>query len=79
MAGVFPWLAKWQRTIFVRRDKRSKKPAFAVAPWQSGFENRDALVLVSRRHRSEGWGVSALQKRIDGAVVATHPHGRIMM
>lgn len=67
---VFSWLAKWQRTIFVERDKRSKT-GIAVGAMAERLESRDALVLFPEGTSSEGWGVLPFKSALIGAVVAT--------
>ena len=67
---VFSWLAKWQRTIFVERDRRSKT-GIAVGAMADRLEGRDALVLFPEGTSSEGWGILPFKSALIGAVVAT--------
>lgn len=67
---VFSWLAKWQRTIFVERDKRSKT-GIAVDAMTKRLESQDALVLFPEGTSSEGWGILPFKSALIGAVVAT--------
>lgn len=67
---VFSWLAKWQRTIFVERDQRSKT-GVTIGAMVERLENHDALVLFPEGTSSEGWGVLPFKSALIGAVVAT--------
>lgn len=67
---IFSWLAKWQRTIFVERDRRSKT-GIAVDAMAERLESRDALVLFPEGTSSEGWGILPFKSALIGAVVAT--------
>ncbi len=67
---VFSWLAKWQRTIFVERDRRSKT-GIAVGAMSDRLESGAALVLFPEGTSSEGWGILPFKSALIGAVVAT--------
>lgn len=67
---VFSWLAKWQRTIFVERERRSKT-GIAVGAMAERLESQDALVLFPEGTSSEGWGILPFKSALIGAVVAT--------
>ena len=67
---VFSWLAKWQRTIFVERDRRSKT-GIAVGAMADRLESRVALVLFPEGTSSDGWGILPFKSALIGAVVAT--------
>ncbi|MEP0522003.1 MAG: lysophospholipid acyltransferase family protein [Hyphomicrobiales bacterium] len=67
---IFSWLAKWQRTIFVERDKRSRT-GVALGAMVNRLENGDALVLFPEGTSSEGWHVLPFKSALIGAVVET--------
>lgn len=67
---VFSWLAKWQRTIFVERERRSKTGA-AIDAMVERLESHDALVLFPEGTSSEGWGILPFKSALIGAVVAS--------
>jgi 1-acyl-sn-glycerol-3-phosphate acyltransferase len=67
---VFSWLAKWQRTIFVERDRRSRT-GIAVDAMADRLEGGEALVLFPEGTSSEGWGILPFKSALIGAVVAT--------
>lgn len=67
---VFSWLAKWQRTIFVERDKRSKT-GVALDAMVRRLEDGDALVLFPEGTSSEGWQLLPFKSALIGAVVET--------
>lgn len=67
---LFSWLAKWQRTIFVERDKRSRT-GVALEAMVGRLEKGDALVLFPEGTSSEGWHVLPFKSALIGAVVET--------
>lgn len=67
---LFSWLAKWQRTIFVERDKRSRT-GVALGEMVNRLESYDALVLFPEGTSSEGWQILPFKSALIGAVVET--------
>lgn len=67
---VFSWLANWQRTIFVERDKRSRT-GVALGAMVDRLEQHDALVLFPEGTSSDGWHILPFKSALIGAVVET--------
>lgn len=67
---LFSWLAKWQRTIFVEREKRSRT-GVALNAMVDRLENHDALVLFPEGTSSDGWHILPFKSALIGAVVET--------
>lgn len=65
---VFSWLAKWQRTIFVERDKRSRT-GLVVSDMVARLEAGERLVLFPEGTNSDGWHVLPFKSALIGAVV----------
>ncbi|PCJ91508.1 MAG: 1-acyl-sn-glycerol-3-phosphate acyltransferase [Hyphomicrobiales bacterium] len=67
---VFASLAKWQRTIFVERDRRSRT-GVALGQMVQRLEDHDALVLFPEGTSSDGWNLLPFKSALIGAVVET--------